>query len=311
MQIIDYWVKKNKFPSNQVEHIHWEALGKAMSESKLARRTFITKHATGMCGVGKFMKRWGERDTDACPRCGEPEDASHVWKCSQAQAQDVWDTSLGKLDTWMSEVGTLPAVKQSILDHLHSWKNPAGHHISNNTTSCQYDLQGECGWQSLLEGFIHKDWSIEQHTFYSTIQSPRNGKRWTIELIKKLWTVTWDQWEHRNATLHDQDNLVRQEEAKILDLRIEQTYQEYQMVLPPTDDHFFASPLSDLLKRSPRVKTAWLQQITAAKGRAVRKHLQRSMGNSNRVYRRQTLRQRKLSLFAMRQRMRQWLHLAR
>jgi hypothetical protein len=54
-----------------------------------------------------------------------------------------------------------------------------------NTTSCQYDLQGECGWQSLLEGFIHKDWSIEQHTFYSTIQSPRNGKRWTIELIKK------------------------------------------------------------------------------------------------------------------------------
>ncbi len=50
MQIIDYWVKKNKFPSNQAEHIHWEALEKAMKESKLARRTFMAKHAWAYVG---------------------------------------------------------------------------------------------------------------------------------------------------------------------------------------------------------------------------------------------------------------------
>jgi hypothetical protein len=59
-----------------------------MKEAKLARRTFIKKHSMGMCGVRKFMKHWGERDTDACPRCGEPEDVSHAWKCPHPQAKD-------------------------------------------------------------------------------------------------------------------------------------------------------------------------------------------------------------------------------
>jgi hypothetical protein len=50
----------------------------------------------------------------SCPRCSEPEDASHMWKCLQSQVQAVWAISFSKLDIWMSEVGTLPAVKESI-----------------------------------------------------------------------------------------------------------------------------------------------------------------------------------------------------
>jgi hypothetical protein len=26
---------------------------------------FVSKHAVGMCAVGKFLKRWKESDTDA------------------------------------------------------------------------------------------------------------------------------------------------------------------------------------------------------------------------------------------------------
>jgi hypothetical protein len=84
--IEEYLIKKKKFTEQGVSSIYWGAIEKAMKAVPLARRTFITKHATGMFGVGKFMKLWGERDSDACPRCGAPEDASHVWTCSQAQA---------------------------------------------------------------------------------------------------------------------------------------------------------------------------------------------------------------------------------
>ena len=84
--IEEYWIKKKKFPNHQTSNIHWEAIGKAMKEAPLERRRFITKHAAGMCGVGKFMKLWGERETDTCPRCGAMENASHVWICPQLQA---------------------------------------------------------------------------------------------------------------------------------------------------------------------------------------------------------------------------------
>jgi hypothetical protein len=61
-EIEHYWSRKGKFPGHLASDIE-----KAMKSSTLARRTFVTKHTSGMCGVGKFMKLWGERDTDICP----------------------------------------------------------------------------------------------------------------------------------------------------------------------------------------------------------------------------------------------------
>lgn len=99
--IEEYCIKKHKFSEHQASNIYWEALKKAMKAVPLAKRTFITKHATGMCGVGKFMKLWRERDTDACPQYGAPENASHIWICPQPQATDVCGLSLQKLNAWM------------------------------------------------------------------------------------------------------------------------------------------------------------------------------------------------------------------
>jgi hypothetical protein len=181
----EYWIRKEKFSASQATNIHWEAIGKAMKELSLARRTFMTKHVTGLSGVGKFMKIWGERDTDACPRCGAPENAAHVWTCPHPQATDVWNDSMKKLEDWMIEVGTLPDIRDSILYHLKRWRSPEeDNRRYNNTNSNYIDLQGECGWQSMLEGFVTKAWAETQHSYYSMIQAPRTGKRWIIELIK-------------------------------------------------------------------------------------------------------------------------------
>jgi hypothetical protein len=50
------------------ESVNWTAIHKAMKTISRGRRIFISKHSAGMCGVGKFMKRWKQRDTNACPR---------------------------------------------------------------------------------------------------------------------------------------------------------------------------------------------------------------------------------------------------
>jgi hypothetical protein len=138
---------------------------------------FITKHATGMCGMGKFMKIWGERETDACSRGRAPENLAHVWMCPHPQAIDVWNASLKKLEDWMIKVGTLPDIRDSMLYHLKSWRSPeADSRHYDNTNLIYIDLQGECGWQSLLEGFVTKTWAKTQHSYYSMIQVPCTKK---------------------------------------------------------------------------------------------------------------------------------------
>jgi len=208
----------------------------------------------------------------------------------------------------MEEVGTRPDIRDSIIYHLSTWKNP---HHSNTNTVTHIDLQQECGWQSFIEGFINREWGNAQQSFYMSIQSRRTGKRWTIELIKKLWMVAWDQWEHRNAVLYDQENLVQKEELLRLNMRITQAYQEYKYILPTTDQHFFTSPLTTLLRKSTRLKEAWLTQVTAAKNRAVRRQRQRTIARADRASRRHHLRSHTATIINMQQRMRQWLQLAR
>jgi hypothetical protein len=92
------------------------------------------KHTAGMCGVGKFMKRWGELKEDKCPRCGELEDAPRVWICKGEGVPDIWE-----LTGW--RLGINPA-----------YGAPAGYQEAINN-------QDQIGWHRLIEGWIAKDWA--------------------------------------------------------------------------------------------------------------------------------------------------------
>ncbi len=74
--------------------VDWEAIGSTLQGIARGRRVFVSKHTAGMCGVGRFMKRWKQWDTDQCLRCGEREDAAHVWICRDPRAREVWSKSL-------------------------------------------------------------------------------------------------------------------------------------------------------------------------------------------------------------------------
>jgi hypothetical protein len=58
--------------------VDWAAIGRTMKGVSRGRRVFVTKHMSGMCGIGKFRKRWKQWEIDQCPRCGEKEDAPYL-----------------------------------------------------------------------------------------------------------------------------------------------------------------------------------------------------------------------------------------
>jgi hypothetical protein len=59
--------------------IAWDSIGQAMNHAPCNKRVFVSKHTVGICGVGKFMHCWKERDIPNCLRCGLFEDTEHVW----------------------------------------------------------------------------------------------------------------------------------------------------------------------------------------------------------------------------------------
>jgi hypothetical protein len=98
---------------------------------------------------------------------------------------------------------------------------------------------------------------------------------------------------------------VQHEEMELLNDNITRAYHEYKSILPPTDSCFFSYSLEILLKQRRKVKEVWLEQVTTAKERAIRRQLQHITTGRGRVEVHQ------MSLTCMQQRMRQWLNLAR
>jgi hypothetical protein len=61
----NYWMQKDNLTSEVIESVNWELIAVAMNETKKSRRVCVSKHTSGMYGVGKFMKCWKSRQTTA------------------------------------------------------------------------------------------------------------------------------------------------------------------------------------------------------------------------------------------------------
>jgi len=187
-----------------------------------SRRVWVSKHAAGHCGVGKFTKKWKKYDADECPRCGEPEDKTHVWLCTGRQASEVWEKSIkGLLPTWLPDNKICPEISEAICSGL--FVRLAMVATPDSAMPEVFQNQTQIGWQALLEGCPALGWAEAQQRYLELVRSGKTGKRWLVALIQKLWYVAWDQWEHRNGILH---NIEEDLHSTALDSRIRQGYEQ-------------------------------------------------------------------------------------
>jgi hypothetical protein len=83
------------------------------------------------------------------------------------------------------------------------------------------DAQDDIGWDRFMFGNISVLWQEIQAQYFQEIGKQKSGLRWTSALIQKIWQVAWDQWEHRNAILHNPENLVTQAAAVMFASRVQ------------------------------------------------------------------------------------------
>jgi Reverse transcriptase (RNA-dependent DNA polymerase) len=259
----DYWSQKEKVMPPLLDSIQWDAVNQAMKSSPRATRVFIAKHTVGMCGVGKFMHRWKQRHSPNCPRCGEFEDAPHVWLCRGSDSDAIWQKSMVSLAEWMESVQTDPDVQEAILSKLSKWRTG-----SDDDGMVPFQLQpaieqqNDIGWSNFIEGWVSFEWELVQQSYYDLIQSRRSGLRWLSSLITKLWQTAWDLWEHRNGVLHKQENMVSAEAMSRLNRRIRYLYiRTASLSIPHPDKYLFTVTLQQLLSKDVTYKKAWITNV--------------------------------------------------
>ena len=258
-----------------------------MKSAKRSRQHWVTKHTSGFCGTGKMMKLWKQRETAKCPRCSEEnEDASHVWKCQGEGANEVWENSMEKLRIWLQKKKTQPNVAKLICDRLIAWRcdtAPGVHPSTYRGIRSALENQEKVGWQAMLEGAPAIGWREVQQSYYEWLGLRKTGLRWLSALVQKLWDVAWDQWNHRNGILHDNDESLV---SVLQDLKIKEQYQQGSSGSTKDGQTVFRMGLVRTLKLSKELKTAWLIRIVESRQRCSR---QREAQHTTYAQERQTM----------------------
>ncbi len=221
-EAIDYWLRKEKLNSETCSLMASDTIRKAIIQTPLPRRWFLSKHISGMCGVGKFTTIWKDTESAACPRCGDYEDAPHVWSCKAKAVQLIWDSQLDKLHSWLATIDTDLEITTAITTNLKSWYYNTPTEvikISRDIQNC-IKKQGLLGWDQFIEGFLHYGWIDSQ-------------------LL----------WINRNDTKHRQDNQQTPREITHMNHNIIRLYNKLNGTVPNNDQYLFITPLPTLLKR--------------------------------------------------------------
>ena len=183
--------------------------------------------------------------------------------CDQLDALSNWNTALLDLDHWMVSAQTDPDIRETIIHNLSNWHT--GHQPHNPLNGTTLLQQSDIGWYFLIEGRISFEWAMTQEEYYKFLGSRRTGRRWVIALIKKLWQIAWDLWQHRNNVLHEQENDVLQKESEPLNRRIRTLFFRSLSILRRTPDgYLLKTPLSALVDKPLVYRQEWERKVKLA-----------------------------------------------
>ena len=90
-------------------------------------------------------------------------------------------------------------------------------------------------------------------------------------LIKKLWEISWDMWEHRNSKLHNPASPAILRKHARLDALITLDYNNTRRICSK-DQRWFRCPLAVLFTETLEYKQQWLESVKLAQARYSRRH---------------------------------------
>ncbi len=279
-----YWQHRRSLTPAIWAKIDWPSYQRAMLEIPLHRRRWVSKFVSGHFAHGKNMQRWRFRSASNCPRCQHPlEDKPHIIRCPAEAAVNIWQSFLKNLRSWLREQRTSPTLTDTILQCLISWYQEENPQETSATSRYLFDDFHAIGADRLIEGWLPLAWRLEQENYWSHIRTRKSSKRWTSELIKKLWDVVWDLWDQRNEALH-QDTSNRDILDSQANDQIRYIYQHGGNTLPRNTLHLIRAPLDAQLQQPLATKLLWLQSAQAAQDRKQR-HEHGAMTGEQRIMR--------------------------
>jgi len=68
--------------------------------------------------------------------------------------------------------------------------------------------QDAIGWRNFTDGFVAKGWSTVMQARFLAGGRRMTGRRWEVGLLRQVWQLSRDIWQHRNELPHGGNDLL-------------------------------------------------------------------------------------------------------
>jgi hypothetical protein len=174
---------------------------------------------------------------------------------------------------------TMPELTTALLRCLHEWKHPnPSRCFARAAITTRYGLwaaileQDDIGWYNFLMGRPSVRWRDVQHRYYEWPQRRNTDNAWLQALIKKVWEVSWDMWDHRNEVRTTTITSAIMWETENLNKQIIYQFEEGAAGLGQKDHNLLGKPLAHVLGYDLDHKSQWLDSIALARIRFLNRH---------------------------------------
>lgn len=217
--------------------------------------------------VGEKMHERGTWRHPTCPReCGcEKETRLHPFQCSKGDS--IWNKLTVTMHKWGSFNHAAPGVISAILTGISAWRTQQSAQRMEMKPAINeaFQHQARIGWAQALMGLLSPKWANIQNEHLLSIRSKRSGRQWMASLIRKLWDVSWDLWNHRNHILHSADGPAKALLIERINQRIMYHRERGMRGLPLRCHFLFRDNIDRLLQRPIRSRVAWLAAVSSAR----------------------------------------------
>ena len=266
---LGYWQRRHGLPQNSSD-IMWKESKTAFFSLTLSHQIWKTKFNSGFLPTHNMEYNRGSRPNKTCPRCPADEHTVHIIRCPSSSANAKWRTGLQSLATEMESQQTHPILAKAIIQALHRWRRNLPLYPQEFPTTLgirtAVTRQGQMGWENFFLGRWHRKWADVQHRHLRQTGSKRSSRRWTVAIIKKLFQISWDMWDHRNKVKHNPGGQAEREANQEIDTLVLQLHALGPPSVHPQDRHLYNNypTIQELLAEPMETRMRWTKDIQQA-----------------------------------------------
>jgi len=258
---IQYWEQWKKLTPAIIQTVDWIAFGRVMQEIPQSKCRWVSKQTSGHFAHRKNTVRWHQRTTAECPQCRvTQEDKTHIITCPQQEATDLWTSAISSLKTWLIAEGTDPLLITKLVTGLEEWQS--GGTVMGTLPVTQ--KQSVIGWEVVMDGWLGLEWRAQQEAYWSIWRHWKSSRCWATELIKKLWNISWDMWDHHNGILHNTSQLRDDILDSTINDQVHQLFSSCLQAVPRDTFNLFAQPVEELVSKPRQYKIQWVASVEVA-----------------------------------------------